>query len=1022
MKPRLYPALLCVLLPLSALLAQVKGVSYTIAPSVSYNWFNDDSGLDDAFMIGGRVGFGFGEYVELRATYLQTINQSTDFAGLDVGLDSSFLNSNVDLARYGAELKLNVGRGSLLPYLLVGGGIQDLERQGLSNAQNIFGTAGVGLTLSAADRYTLGVEGKYIAYSFNAVQNLLDDAERAVNNIDLNEFDGDQVGTYSVAANLQFYLGGRRPGQLSDVDEEYRRAFQGGVRGLSLPVELGFARVKWDDGLPYRDAYFLGGSAGFNFGPLISLRGFYYRGMEDDDLNFDFDNISLYGGDFRFNLSTAKTGIAPFLSLGGGYIDLGNGYNDGITEASERASSQGFASGGGGVNLKFGDRFTLNGGVRALLTSGTDFDEINTTEQLRTSLMYNAGLKFVLGGSNSTPEVIRTSEMQDRLAAQQKDFEERADSLRLENKREVQELREKYEARIAELDKELNDALAAGDTESATEIKQERKQAREVVDEIEIRQQELELEEMMAEQDKLDREQRELDVALGRTPQDVRIDRDGEVRIERELRIEREEPRDYYGRDGRDRNGPTDYREKYFQSEMDRRFDKLNYRLDRLEDMLNRSGNSVNSAPAAPQKNNPDEDPRIRELEERLRQLQQSQQQMQERMADPKDERIRELERQIEQLQQPGSDAKNQPRGKNKGGTDKGNSATDDRIRQLEADLQRQLEELRTRVRDNRNDDQADDNPRDDRQGSLDAELDRREEAMRRDLDRELRLREMESRLMGRLNELENGGATTGGGNDEERLRLAREQFTRDMADYQSETIAEIEELKSELAAANRKLERRAERERNAEIDEARDEARAARREARRAARLARENAPAAVGEGAPTAPARNRRGINELDIDRGGEFLAEPGAQEGFFTNVAYTGMSGIAGLNLGDASFVNLGLRWHYSVGSAQRVEFMPEAYIGLGRPTTFGIFGNALFPVLRKEESTLRPYVGAGVGIMQIEDKDETEESKVSPALNLILGTYLPVAGGRFFVDYSIRNFFQNSQLAGGYRFNF
>ena len=78
-----------------------------------------------------------------------------------------------------------------------------------------------------------------------------------------------------------------------------------------MPVELGLAQVDWDNSLPYRDAYFAGGTAGFSFGPLISLRGFYYRGMTDEDINFDFDDISLYGADFRFNLTQASSGIVP---------------------------------------------------------------------------------------------------------------------------------------------------------------------------------------------------------------------------------------------------------------------------------------------------------------------------------------------------------------------------------------------------------------------------------------------------------------------------------------------------------------------------------------------------------------------------------------------------------------------------------------------------------------------------------------------------------------------------------------
>ncbi len=524
--------------------AQVRGVSYTIAPSASYNWFGNESGLEDAFMFGGRLGFGFGEYVELRATYLQTLDQQTNFAGLDLNIDSTFANQGVDLARYGAELKLNIGRGTLLPYLVLGGGIQDTERAGLEKSQNIFGTIGLGLTLSAADRYAFGVEGKYIAYSGNVVRNLLDSIDRQVNNLDLDNFSTRNIGTFAVAANLSFYLGGRRPGQLSDIDEEYMRNFQGGLTGLSIPVELGLAQVSWDNSLPYRDAYFAGGTAGFSFGPLISLRGFYYRGMTDDEINFDFDDISLYGADFRFNLSQASSGIVPYLSVGGGYIDLADGYNDGITEAAQLASSQGFASGGGGIYLKFGERVRLNGGIRAMLTSGADLEDLNSTEQITTSYMYNAGLGFTLGGNNrQNPDVVRQSTLDDRLDAQQREFEQRADSIRTANQLEIAELRSRYQDSIASLDQELIDALDAGDVATAADIKEERANAAAIVQELDDRQNELNVRSMESDAQRQERERAEVDLALGRPVAPARrattYDRSGSVIVLESEQIDR---------------------------------------------------------------------------------------------------------------------------------------------------------------------------------------------------------------------------------------------------------------------------------------------------------------------------------------------------------------------------------------------------------------------------------------------------------------------------------------------------
>lgn len=930
--------------------AQVRGVSYTIAPSAAYNWFDDASGLDDAFMFGGRLGFGFGEFVELRATYLQTIDQQTDFAGLGIGIDSTFGDQGVDLRRYGAELKLNVGRGNLLPYVLIGGGIQDTEREGLERAENIFGTLGLGLTLSAADRYTFGVEGKYIAYSGNTVQNLFDEAERQANDLSLTDFDTDQIGTFAVAANLQFYLGGRRPGQLSEIDEEYLRNFEGGLRGLSIPIELGGARVEWDESLPYRDAYFAGGTAGFNFGPLVSLRGFYYQGMTDDEINFDFDDIALYGADFRFNLTQASSGLVPYLNVGGGYIDLASGYNDGVTDITQVAQSQGFASGGGGLYLKFGERFTINGGARALLTTGSDLEDLNSTEQITTSMMYNAGLALILGGKNrDRPDVVRQSTFEDELDQQQQQFERRADSIRMENQMEIAELRERYQDTIAVLDQELIDALDAGDVETAAIIKEEREDAALIVDELDARQAELDREGIVDEQQRRAADQAEIDAALGRPVRPI--------------------PRDtypsYYGRDDRRPTGdgsmillredqinrlidavggrPGNYGSGGVDLSTNERINDLNRRLDRMEDRL--SGVQAGRSYGNDYRNDPDY-----------------------RQMSPEERRIEDLERRIDALSR---------------GDDVDDQDPQRRIQDLEEQLQRSLE----RRDDNRED-------------------------MRDDIDGEPRdIDELEERLMERLDRMRDGD------DDTEEMR---QEMLRDMTDYQSEMMREIRSLQSDLDRANRELARRERQEdlNNERLDLERERLRMERREARR------ERQSYTV-----TDTAGNRvvvpgtRSIDEIEINTGGVYLADDNT-EGFFSNFTYTGMSGTAGLNFGDATGLGLGLRWHYKLGPQQRAEFMPEAYFGIGAPTTFGIFGNLIYPIITEttSERGLIPYAGLGAGFMQIEDDEEDGELNFRPAVNLVVGTYLPFAGGRVFADFSTRNFFSVNQLTAGYRFNF
>ena len=921
----------------AAAFGQVRGVSYTIAPSASYNWFDASSGLDDAFMFGGRLGFGFGEYVELRATYLQTIDQQTNFAGLNIDVDSTFANRGVDLSRYGAELKLNVGRGTLLPYLLLGGGIQDTEREGLEKAENIFGTLGLGLTLSAADRYTFGVEGKYIAYSGNTVRNLFSEIERQANDLSLDDFDSDQVGTYSVAANLQFYLGGRRPGQLSDIDQEYLQNFQGGLTGLSIPVEFGLAQVKWDGDLPYRDAYFAGATAGFSFGPLISLRGFYYRGMTEEDINFDFDDISLYGADFRFNLTQASSGIVPYLTVGGGYIDLAPGYNR--FEDEPFASSQGFASGGGGIYLKFGERVTLNGGIRALLTSGADLEDLNSTEQLTTSTMYTAGLGFNLGGNNrDNPNVVRQSTLEDRLADQQSDFERRADSIRLENQLELEALRSRYQDTIARLDEELIDALEAGDVRTAAVIKEEREEAQAIVDEVQDRQDELTV---LATQDDYRRnqvERAEVDAALGRAPQmpqpsqtAPRGSGDESVVILQSEQIDR--LIDAIGQRNGTNAGQPDSRSVQI-SEINRRIERME---DRLYDMR---GYNSNSAPAAA----PAATDQASEA------------------------RIRDLERQIQNLRAPGS----APADSSRSGND--------------ADMQRRIDDLERQLR-------------------------QRNEGQSGSVENSERIEELERRLLDRIENARDANQDS-----------YREDMIRDLTDYQSEMMSEIRSLQRDLDRANLENARLQQQQNvaNERLDLERERLRQERRVARREAREGEVTYTDSLGN---TVTRPGMVGLEDISVNTGGVYLADDNA-EGFFSGVTYTGMSGTANLFFGDATGLGVGLRWHYKLGPDQRAEFMPEAYFGIGAPTTFGIFGNIIYPIIpdRSETTGLIPYAGLGLGAMQIQDNENSDETNFRPAINLVIGSYLPVGNGRFFADFSTRNFFSVNQLTGGYRFNF
>ena len=116
----------------SKAMAQVQDVSFTVAPVVGYTHWDNKLNLGDSPFWGVRAGFGFGPLVEIRGIY----ERSFDLKGKlknNSSTPSWLLNwadkledSNVDIKRYGGELKLNLWSNAFVtPYLTAGGGIME---------------------------------------------------------------------------------------------------------------------------------------------------------------------------------------------------------------------------------------------------------------------------------------------------------------------------------------------------------------------------------------------------------------------------------------------------------------------------------------------------------------------------------------------------------------------------------------------------------------------------------------------------------------------------------------------------------------------------------------------------------------------------------------------------------------------------------------------------------------------------------------------------------------------------------
>ena len=466
--------------------AQVRGISYTLAPTGEYVFWNDKAGLDDGLLIGGKLGFGFGEFFELRGTYMQgsALKSNFDNFGIENFDAEQFNSEEVNLIRYGGEIKANFSRGKLLPYITAGTGVQELHRTDADPTKQIYLSAGAGITLGIGDRFVLNLEGRNTAYRYNTGKYLLSPTNKT--NLGLADFDFqmEDLSNWSGAASLQIYLGGRKPGELSELDKAYFDTFNGGSGGLNLGIEAIAGKINFHENLPYRDAWMAGGSAGFDLGPYVGVRGFYWKALEDGELT-KFDDLAMYGGEVRMQLNSGG-GMVPFLMIGGGKMDVGSNYESKIINPTDTtalflsdADDTGFAMGGVGLLIPLGRNFKIFGSGRAILTSSAPIDNLDAPEEIHNSWFWSAGFKLNFGKKKRDANAIYNQNISSAVDARQKENDAKAEALTLE-----------YENKILELENKVLEAYAENDLEKAAVLKQEKAEAEMIVDEIENRNEE----------------------------------------------------------------------------------------------------------------------------------------------------------------------------------------------------------------------------------------------------------------------------------------------------------------------------------------------------------------------------------------------------------------------------------------------------------------------------------------------------------------------------------------------------
>ncbi len=455
----------------SKLTAQVKDISFTFSPAAEYTWWDNQAAFKDGTLVGGKLGFGFGEYIELRGVYLRSLDLQTDFSNFGLtSFDKTLFNSqDATLTRWGGEFKANIGTKRLKPYFTIGTGVQNIEVNS-EKFDQVYGSLGVGFKVNLVKRIVLSVEAKNTTYNFNAASALLTNNDKATFNVNDANTTKERTSNWGLMGSLQIYLGGRKPGTLTELDEAYLKKFKGGFKGMQLVIEPSIAHISFDDNSLFKDTYMLGGYAGFDFNEYIGIRGFYFKATENDEISTNFDELSMYGVEFRARLNDGN-GVTPYLILGGGYLNSSDLY---IGKGNLNVDSGEFATGGLGLNIPLGRRVLISGGLRAMITSGEDIDNISAPNDIKTHLMYNAGVKFTMGRKSKAPSTVYDEKVAKELSVQQEN-----------NTEKINALKNEYQSKITTLEGEIQKAYQAKDVNKALELLEDKKEAQEALKEVE---------------------------------------------------------------------------------------------------------------------------------------------------------------------------------------------------------------------------------------------------------------------------------------------------------------------------------------------------------------------------------------------------------------------------------------------------------------------------------------------------------------------------------------------------------
>ena len=379
--------------------AQVKDISFAIAPTAEYVWWNKKSAIENGFMAGGYVGFGFGRNLELLGSYSQSLGFKSTIDGFSApdNIKNAFVSTDVDARRWGGELKGNIPMAySFQPYVTLGSGIQTIKANEVGQ-DAVYFTFGLGAKFNLARRLTLNVQAKGSRFNLDASNILHKTSEPRTSTYNqwiTNNVSDKNMFNWSVGAGLQLYLGGRNPNELTELDHSYTN-----LKSFKFVLAPSLGYINFDNDNNFRNAYLAGASLGFDFTEYIGIRGFYYQAMNDEKISSSFDKLSLYGADFSARLNVSN-GVVPYITVGGGYLKAGNGYQGKVATVENESGI--FAKGGVGLAIPLGKHLELFGAANLLYTTNNEnaTNALKSPDKLQTNILYNAGIRIKFAKEN----------------------------------------------------------------------------------------------------------------------------------------------------------------------------------------------------------------------------------------------------------------------------------------------------------------------------------------------------------------------------------------------------------------------------------------------------------------------------------------------------------------------------------------------------------------------------------------------------------------------------------------------